>query len=814
MILIIIACISLLSMVMPAALDAQQGPVVTHRQEPTIGTVYVRGNINVPEQAILTRLPLRHGDTLNFIRLRAAIFNLYQLGYFITINIYSKPVANDSVDLYVVVKEKPLKKDILFEGNSHLSEKEMEKKIQFSKIPALDEHDLQYFSLILKKLYENKNYHAVTITPTLQRQDNAATATFTIDEGKQALVKRIFITGNEKITTKKIKNTIVTKEDWILGFYDHAGSYIPDALGYDRYLIESLYQNNGYLEAKVVDVLVDKDPDSQAINLTYQIFEGPLYIIKEVHVQGTDYLTQEELLARIPVKPGQLYSQERIQKSIELLRILWGEYGFIFANIDPSMQVDEVNHTVSITFYNELGNPTYLNQLHIIGNKKTRDKVVRRNIFLEEGDLITTKRMDESKNSVELLGYFDKRDGVNWKINRLNDTSADLELHLHEAKTGNFFVQASWGGDPEDAAARGAATNNFIWNRLKINGGWTDSNFLGYGYRVGLTGDLSFNEQNIALNLANPYLFDRPILGEFSGYFRNMKYEDIFNINQQIKERRGGFLAGLGFYLPIGKVVQATSSFGFEHLHFIPRPTASLILGESTQDEYQFFLNQRFQDGMFFILNQTISQDLRNHPIFPSDGYQWNIVAKLGMPIKSNLVCSQCCDNKYGFFKGEVDASWYTPLIGETDLVLCFHAHGGFISAFSDCVIPYRELFHIGGPATVRGFIFGEIGPTILRTSAGATKTVYTNIELIFPIMADFSMLGHVFYDGGTGWDTPNAGQLRNIVAHNDFDYRHAIGVGVRIYQPFPVQIEYGIKLNRRPGEKQAELMLAMNHYY
>jgi len=819
MILIIIACISLIGILMPTSTITQQGPATTPvstktHNEPKIAHVYVRGNVNVPTQAILIRLPLRVGDTLSPIRLRAAIFNLYQLGYFITINIYSKPAENDTVDVYVVVKEKPLKKDVLFEGNNNLNEKEIEKKVDFSKIPAFNEDDLKYFALMLQKLYATKNFHAVTITPELIHQDNAATAVFKIDEGKQAVVKRIFVRGNNQITTKKIKNTIITKEDWILGFYDHAGSYLPDAIGYDRYLIESLYKNNGFLEAKVIDVVVDKDPETQCINLTYDIFEGPLYIIKEVHVQGTDYLSQEELLERIPVKIGQLYSEERIQKSIELLRILWGEYGFIFANIEPSVQVDEVNHTVSVTLYNELGNKTYLNQLHIIGNRKTRDRVIRRNIFLEEGDLITSKGMDESKNSVELLGYFDKRDGVNWKINRLSDMLADLELHLNEAKTGNFYIQASWGGDPDDPSAPGSANNNFIWNRLKATAGWNDTNFLGRGYRIALTAELSFNEQNVAGSIANPYLFDRPLLGELSGYFKNIKYEDIFNIQEPVKEQRGGFLAGLGFYLPWGRAVQATSSFGFEHLHFDPQPRASIILTETLREQYQFLLNQRFQNGMFFVLNQTLFQDLRNHPVFPTNGYQWNVIAKVGLPINSNAICNRCCDNKYGFFKAEADASWYTPLIGETDLVLCVHGHGGFIEAFPDSVIPYRELFHIGGPATVRGYIFGEIGPTFLRTSAGGTKTVYTNIELIFPIMADFSILGHVFYDGGAGWDTPNAAQIRDGLAHNNFDYRHAIGVGLRIYQPFPVQIDYGIKLNRRPGEKQAELMLAMNHYY
>jgi len=173
--------------------------------------------------------------------------------------------------------------------------------------------------------------------------------------------------------------------------------------------------------------------------------KGDQYRIKDLHVQGNDKLSEYELLQHLPMKSGAIYSMKDIMDSIETLKKIYGEFGYIFVDIQPSIVPDEENKTVNISFEVDLGDKVYLNRITIKGNKKTRDHIVRRQILLHEGELLSHQRMELSKQRVEALSYWDKEEGVQWKINRLNDNLADLDMILHEAKTGKLIGGLGWG---------------------------------------------------------------------------------------------------------------------------------------------------------------------------------------------------------------------------------------------------------------------------------------------------------------------------------------------------------------------------------
>ena len=168
------------------------------------------------------------------------------------------------------------------------------------------------------------------------------------------------------------------------------------------------------------------------------------------------------------------YSTEKIRNSIEALKTAWSDFGYIFADIEPAVEVDEENRKVTITFYSEIKNKYYLNRLRIRGNAKSQDKVIRRQVVLDEGELITKRKMDFSKNRVQLLNYFDARDGVNWKINRIDDEHADLDLLLNEVKTGKFNARLGFGGSPTNRTSPQAGVSGNIE--------FGDRNFLGSRY--------------------------------------------------------------------------------------------------------------------------------------------------------------------------------------------------------------------------------------------------------------------------------------------------------------------------------------------
>lgn len=788
------------------AQSSTDSPIITQRR---IQDIHVVGNVHVPQEAILQRIPYFKGEIFTPNKAAELIKSVYTfntlpygIGYFKYVNLSARHIGNDKVDLYVYVQEKHPLEEVIITGDKHLNNKELKKKIDFTQVPVVDEEDVKKYINIIRKAYHEKNYHQVDVTGELKLHDEKATLYITIKEGRQAAVKRVFFKGNKTFTDKKLRAIIFTREDWLLSFLDKAGTYQPEAIESDKHTLEHFYQSNGFINAKVINADVQLDEATHQYFVTFEIDEGEIYCIKEVLAPGNHLYTQNELLGRIPVAPGQVYSKERIREAIETLRLLWGEHGYIYADIAPSVQPNDDTKTVDVTFYSELGPQVYLNRINILGNQKTRDRIIRRNITLCEGELLTTKKMDESKERVELLGYFCPRDGVNWRISRVDLNTVDLDLLVKEEKTGKIYAQLGFGGNPTDIQSPS--------DSFSIGAAITDTNLFGLGINFNLNGSYSREQKTFGLTIAEPWLFDRPIHAAFDAVYKRSDYEDFKFTKENIKENFGSGSLAFGFLSNYFNDTKFVLHIGIDDIRYHPDPTKPEnlkdVLKEKDSLEFARIIMQRFTPGTFAWVSGFACQDFRNHPIHPSRGYQWAANGRVGIPGTSANV---------GFFKLDLDFSWYTPLIGERDLVFCFHTHAGYIHEFHNRLVPYRELYHIGGPASVRGFLFGEIGPSFKGTSIGGKKAFWLNAELIFPINTSFTMKGAVFYDGGAGWDTPFSYDIspRNL-QQNNFSYRHAVGFGVRLLHPTPVKLDWGFKLDRKKGESATEAHLTMYHNF
>lgn len=808
----------------PSSLDSEDEPTldlteenqqpeaapVTHQEGlKTINAIYPIGNTQVLDGAILNSIPYRVGEQFDPQKTGTLIRNLYQkLRRFRNIRVYVHPVKKDAIDLYIVVEEKKALNEVIIKNNKNVSEKDILEKLNLGDTPAVDEKELPMFIKHIKKMYQEKGFHnAEVVTELKDNNDGTADAIFTITEGKKSLVKRICFTGNKAVSSKKLRSIIYTREDWILSFMDNAGSYDPERTEYgDKAMIEQYYQNKGYLNAKVVDIDVYIHEKSKEMTITFEIKEGDLYTIDEVHAPGNDLLTEEQLLSCIPVRKGDLYSREAIVDSIKNLETIWGDFGHIYAHIDPSIQPNPETKTVNITFYTELGNKVFLNKINIIGNRKTRDKVIRRKLLLREGRLLTNRFMDESKNRVEALGYFDPKGGVNWKVTRLNEELADLDLMVKEVNTGSAHLKFGFGG-----AAKGSSPLSGI----SVGAILADTNLFGRGINFNLEGKLGAEEKSVNFSLLQPALFDRNVLGGFDCYHKRTSYDELRNTRIVNEKLTGGYLT-TGIVRRIYSYdTQFLFRLGFDSVRYEHRQderTAKADVSRSHGDatvanlEYQKILNRNFEEGDYAWFSSEINQNYVNHPMHPSRGYRWSAIYRLGVPAGHGTI---------GFHKFLVDANWFTPLIGERDLVLRLHGHFGIVEPLGHAhTTPYRELFHIGGASSVRGFQYGEIGPRFLGDSIGGKKGFFVNAELIFPITSDFSMKGVIFYDGGAGWDNPFFCEaLENSIdkeatkrrfANNSFDYRHSVGIGIRLLNPAPIKIDWGFKIDPRKKLKES----------
>lgn len=780
-----------------------------HQEFKRIKDIIVQGNKHVPTTAILYRVPFKVGEQFNPIKTGKMIRNMYkELKRLRNITIKGKDLNDEYMNLYIVVEEKYPLKEVQFVGNTQVSSKDINKKINFSEIPAIDKEELAKFVNIIKKLYVEKGYHRVDIQPELViNQDGTATAVFKFKEYKKSMIKQIIFKGNHHISSKKLASTIMTREEWVLSLLDKAGSFNPDRLEADRHFIELLYQSNGFLHAKLIDIHVDMDPKTSQLIITYEIEEGEQYYIKEVKAPGNDILTEEQLLAALPVRPGQIYSRELIANSIQILEMIWGNRGYAYAHIEPSIIPDDETKTVNLAFYSDIGSKVYLNKVTIKGNKKTRDKVIRRNISLVEGEPITNFAMEDSKNRIESLGYFDQKEGVNWKTTRLSEDLADLDLLVKEAPTGTANVKVGVGGSERDIKS--------VIKGFSAEANVADRNLFGSGIQLNFSGRLAVNERSLLFTLADPWLFDRPLFGKFDFYYRHVSYDE-FRLTQPINERDCGGNVTLGFVTALHKFASLRDMFvrttlGFDSIRYESHPQAS-ITGLIPQEQvianasYQSILDKIFMPGEYLWLAANLGQDTKNHPVHPSRGTMWLLRAILAVPSLGSCVAYQ---------KFDFDFNWYTPLIGEHDLIFRFHAFFGYVHSFSGHFIPYRELFNIGGPASVRGYLFGQIAPVFYVNGVGdpigGSKAFFWNAELIFPITQDFNMKGVLFYDGGSGWDNPYVGNVpQRFIRNNNFDYRQSVGAGFRVYNPIPLRVDWGFKLDPRKGESPYEVHFGM----
>lgn len=768
---------------------------------PTINEVRVENNEIVSAEAILAKVPYRAGELFDRRATTETTQDLYRLGYFSNVQIITNKINDSLIDIIINVVEKKKLCNMHVKGNSAFTTEKLLKEIEAEKVKTLDESDVYAVIARIKKAYrDKKGRHHVQVTSSLKPtiDDKSVDLYLNIDEGVQSYIRKVQFTGLKCISPRAVRARIFTRESWPLGFMDRAGTYHPDAILQDRYLIENFLQSNGFLMGRVTDVKVDEHKEG-AVDVTFVIDEGDIYTVNKVSAEGNDILSEAQLLAQILIRPGQLYSKDAIRSAMEQLRNVWGEYGYIYADVQPSIRPNADKKTVEISFFSDLGNCIRVNRIDILGNYKTLRKVIQRELLFDENEILTTRLMDESKRRVQLLGFFEQRNGVEWRMIKTDDEHVDLELLVQEAKTGRLSGEIGFGGQLDIYSPTSSLSV-----RLNIS----DTNFLGTGTRYAFVGSYSRQDKSIDCMIGNNWLFDKPISGAMQGFGRQIVYEDFKLTQNEPVERSVGGTGRTGFRIDRFHFALAELALGYERISYLTDNRARKVPDPAVETALQAQINRTLQPGKLLWFGASIQQDFRDHPTYPTNGYMWILNSKFGIPHGHDC---------FGFVRFTFDYHWYTTLIEQYGLVFHFHTFLGGMGSITNHSIPYRELFHIGGPATVRGFTYGQIGPMFLDSSLGGTRALVINAELQFPISADGNIRGLVFYDGGASWNTPDAASIPNgLLRNNTFEYRHAVGIGVSIERPTPIKLEWGFKLDRkkRRGERLDEVHIGMSQQF
>ncbi len=575
-------------------------------------------------------------------------------------------------------------------------------------------------------------------------KEGLGTLVLDVKPHSKVYIEDIRFTGNKEVPAKTLRKQMETKDWGIFSFITESGVLKREVLNKDVEKIRAYYQDHGFLKAQVGEPVIDVQEDK--IVITIPIDEGDQYKISSVEFKGDLIKPAPELAGLVDVAPGQVFSRSKQERAREKLAELYATSGYAKVRVAVDSQIQPQDKTVAIGFNLRKGPQVYLERIAIKGNTRTRDKVIRREMGLKEGDLFNLMSLRRSGYRLRRLGYFEE---VDFKT---RDGSAEdkmvLDVKIKEKATGIFNFGFGYSTD-----------DGFV-----IMASIAETNLFGRGQQVSIQGTLGFQTSRYILRFVEPWLFDRPLRWSTTIFNTYREYEDYDRSSV-------GGSTGLGY--PIwGEDLRAALKYTYEEAEIGGvADDASLIL----QDMRGWHSTSS--------LTGTLRRDTLDVAFNPSRGSNNFVQVEYAGLGGTNY-----------FTKYTGGSGWYFPLPYNTT----FFAHGkiGYVQENPGGKLPLYEKFYLGGINSLRGFKFASVSPRDPLTGdrIGGEKMLQFNFEFIFPLIPDAGIKGLVFFDAGNVWLKKDDYSLD--------DLRQSVGVGVRWYSPIgPLRLEYGWTVRREEGD-------------
>ncbi|MGA1864836.1 MAG: outer membrane protein assembly factor BamA, partial [bacterium] len=490
-----------------------------------IKAITIQGNRIIEEATIRHQIRSRVGEPFTPFRIRQDIANIYKIGYIEDVQVESEPFEG-GIKLTYKIKEKPWIKSITFEGNKKIKTDTLKEKIDLKEKTFLDKGAISQNITKLLQHYQSEGFYLAAIDYRLEDIEKGwVNLHFIIEEGKKVKIRRIVFEGNKHFKDRILKKQITTRPYGFFSFISKKGFLNREALEEDRIKIQNFYLDRGFIHCDVSSPLVELDKERKHLTIQFSIQEGDLYKVKDISITGNLIFSTEKLLKMIKVKSGDIYSRTEISRDLTRITDVYGEKGYLTSDVFPLISEDPDAKAISVNYKIKEGEPSYLRWINITGNTKTREKVVRREILIKEGDLLDTKRMRESYRRIRNLGFFENLDIQT--IPTRQENQFDLDLNVEERLTGQVSLGA------------GYSSEDHLVGTFEI----TQGNLFGRGQRLSASAELGGERQTYNISFTEPYVMDKPLLMGFSIYY------DIKEYDQYTRSSRGGDLQ-TGFQLP------------------------------------------------------------------------------------------------------------------------------------------------------------------------------------------------------------------------------------------------------------------------
>lgn len=721
----------------------------------TVTSIEVRGNIATSTEGILATIKTKKGAAFSRNTVQEDVKALWSLGQFQDVVVEKEDVGGGIVLTYVVT-EKPVITKFSFKGNKKIKKDELEKEVTLHTYKPLDEKSLTESILKIRDAYVKKGYYLADIDYHLTMgEGNEAELVFEIIEHSGAVIRRIEFIGNHAFKDKELKKKIKTKEKTAFSWFGSGGKFKEEQLEQDVMMLTFHYLNHGYLKVRVDNPKVAINKDKRYIFITFALDEGRQYKISDIDVDGDILTTKEEIKSLIKSKTGVIYNQKTVEEDKLALIDFYGASGYAFANIIADVAPDDEALTTPLVFRIEKGNRISIERINISGNTTTRDKVIRRELKIKEGDIYNTKLVDLSKEKLMQTGYFED---VNFATPRgSRDDTLILNITVKEKPTGSFNIGAGF-----------STVEDFIFS-VSI----AKQNFFGYGIGGQISAELSKKRQQFMLQYSDPYFLD-------SEWILNASlFRTIYRFDDYDREGYGGSLS-------VGHRIFDNSSVSLGYQ-----------AEQVSATDFSFVVPEFFKQNASGLTSEvivTVARDTRNNRIFPSKGTYF---------VAENEFSGSKLGGDNDFYRTTGTARLYYPLFWH--IVAKGHARIGYIKSLGNRPIPLFERYRTGGVYSLRGFWPMTIGPRLMIPNSvtgadqefvyGGNKDILFNGELEFPIYDPAGLRWVFFLDAGNVFAENEAYSLSNL--------RTDWGLGLRWNSPIgPLRFEWGVPFNRRPGEE------------
>ena len=722
-----------------------------------VASIDIRGNKKIELPAIEGRLTLKPGDPYTPENVRGQIRILYETGYFEDVQVETESTP-EGIALIFIVQEKPFITEIVFDGNEELSDDKLKEKITIKSQAFLDQQQAKESAEKIRLAYQEDGYFSAQVIPIVQTLDeDRKRLTFFIKEGEKAKIKTVNFDGMRSASKSEIFKVTATRE-WVPwyglftqlklpSFMSDAGVLKREEMNNDVERIREVLLNKGYLNAQVGLPTVELSEDKKWFVVSYAISEGEPFTIAEVGFRGNTVFEDPELREKMKIKPGEIFQRQKIRDEISRLTDLYGSKGYAFAEVVPNVNPNAEERTATIILNIKEGEMMRIRQININGNDKTKDNVIRRELRVDEQDVIDTPSLKRSFQRLNNLNFFET---VEILPQQVDVDKVDLNVRVKEKPTGQFSI----GG--------GFST----LDKLVAIADITEGNLGGNGWMGRIRGQLGQQRTLGLITFRNPYLNDSLTSMQVDIYRSMTNYITYF-------EEKSG--ASLTFGRWLSEYVTGSISLVAEELNF----------SDPTIDAPEIILTQLGKQTTTGF-RTSLARDTRDYFLDPRTGLRTSVGFDFGTPYLGGT---------NNFYKYYLDAIKYTPLPFDTRFSI--HARYGAAEGIDGKPIPLTERFFVGGINTMRGFVFGRAGPVTPSGSLiGAAKELIFNNDFIFTISSEAKMNGVIFFDWGKGFDDNEAVSFGAL--------RKAAGLEGRWISPFgPLRAAYGINLDAREGERK-----------